>query len=269
MVLEEIVNDNDPKFWNFVLTGEVRCGAGVVLTSINNRVGAICHADLFHPLKATRQVAHEAYYGPSSEPVRIPEYYVEGVTSPWQYINHTILTTAKNGESAVGFHILYEMMRKLELYDLFEHKEREGGFGVIHVTRNPVACFISLKQAQSSGVWTRGWNTAAQAKVPSPVRLNAEELTVFCREHGATESKIRAACCDKLDIPYRDLVLNYQATMARVFDFIELPAIPVLATPGCKRLKNRPIRDRVANWAEVKLDVPTDIKRLIDSEDLF
>ncbi len=257
------------RIWNFVLTGEVRCGAGVVLTSINNRGGAVCHADLLNPDEDARRAAHEAYFGPCVDPVRMPEWYVEGQTNPWQYINRTVLDNPLNGETSVGFHIGYPMLRKLELYDLFEERAREGDFSVIQVIRNPVACFVSLKQAQQSGVWTRSWNSTVQTRCPAPVRINAEELTAFCREHGTTECKVRATCDDRLDIHYRDLVLDYQGVMATVFDFVELPDRPVLATPACKRLKNRPMRERINNWTEVKLEVPSDVRKLLEADDLF
>lgn len=255
--------------WNFILTGDVRSGAGVVLTSINNRGGAVCHADLFHPSADIRRNAHEAYYGECVDPVRMPEWYVEGETNPWQYINRTVLDNPLRGETSVGFHIAYQAVRKLELYDLLEERGRVGDFGVIQVIRNPVACFVSFKQAQQSGTWTRGWNTPVQTKCPSPVRVNAEELVAFCVDHETTQCKIRASCDDRMEIHYSDLVNDYQGVMARVFDFIELPPVPMLAKPACKRLKNRPIRERVSNWAEVKLEVPVHIRRMIEHDDLF
>lgn len=254
--------------WNFVLTGEVRSGAGVILSSINNRGGAVCHADLLHHDDKTRRAAHERAFGECVDPVRMPEWYKEGYTNPWQYINHTVLAP-RGGESAVGFYVPYRMVRKLELYDLFEEKAREGGFSVIQVIRNPVACFVSMKQAEQSGMWTRERGKGLQPRTPLPVRVDAEELVVFCREHGTTLSKIRATCRDRLEVNYRDLALDYQGTMRKVFDHVELPEAPELATPSCVRLRNRAFEKRVTNWAEVRLAVPTDVRAFIDAEDLF
>lgn len=254
--------------WTFVLTGEVRSGAGAILSGINNRGGAVCHADLFHADPRQRRAAHEAYFGESADPDRMPEWYVEGTTNPWQYINHVVLHP-RNGEASVGFYMPYRMVRKLELYDLFEEKAREGGFSVIQVIRNPVACYVSLKQAEQSGVWTRAKGAGCQARPPTPVRVDAEELTAFCREHRTTLSKIRATCEDRLEVSYRDLVLDYQGVMRKVFDHVELPEAPVLAQSGCERLRNRAFEQRVTNWTEVRLGVPTDVRALIDAEDLF
>lgn len=256
------------RVWTFVLTGEVRSGAGAILSGINNRGGAVCHADLFHASATQRRAAHEAYFGPTADPDRMPEWYVEGTTNPWQYINHVVLHP-QNGETSVGFYMPYQSVRRLELYDLFEEKAREGGFSVIHVIRNPVACFVSLKQAEQSGIWTRARKSGGQARFPMPVRVNPAELVAFCREHGATLSKIRAACEDRLEISYRDMVLDYQGVMRKVFDHIELPEAPLLAQPSCERLRNRAFEQRVTNWTEIRLEVPKEVKALIDAEDLF
>lgn len=256
------------KQWTFILTGEVRSGASVLASSINNRGGgAICRTDLLHPDDAVRREAHESYFGASDDP-KNPDWYVDGLTNPWQYIDRTAFH-AMEGQKSVGCYIPYQMVRKLELYDLFESKWREGGFSVIQIVRNPVACFVSWKQAVASGIWSRPWSSTKATRTPGPVRINAEELTAFCREHSATLSKIRATCEDRLEVHYRDLVQDYQSVMRAVFDHVEIPEAPVFARPGCKRLRNRTIAERVTNWTEVKLEVPNEVRRLIDSEDLF
>lgn len=253
--------------WTFVLTGEARSGAAAVLTAINARRGAVCYSDLFHPDAAARRAAHEAAFGPSGDPVRAPEWYVDGHTNPWQYLTRTVLVP-RSAEPVVGCYLGYGVVRRLELYDLFEDQARAGGFSVVQVVRNPVACFVSLKQAQQSGVWTRPRGEAVPP-TPLPVRINPDELTAFCRDHAATVAKIRATCEDRLEISYRDLVFNYQAAMRRVFDHIELPEVPALAQPACARLRNRAFDRRVTNWPEVRLGVPADVKALIASEDLL
>lgn len=251
--------------WTFVLTGEVRSGAGVVLSSINNRVGAKCHADLFHADQGVRRAAHEAYFGVSTG--KTPEWLADGITNPFHYLSRVALDP-RNGECSVGAYVPHAAVRRLELYDLFEEKAREGGFSVIQVVRNPVACFVSWKQAQQCGVWTRRQRSAAD-RPPLPIRIDPDELTLFCREYVATQAKVRATCRDRLDIEYRDLVLDYQGTMQAVFDHIELPDEPVLAHADTKRLRNRTVKNRVTNWTELRLDVPGDVRSAMDAEDLF
>lgn len=255
----------DSRVWNFVLAGSVRAGTSAVSSSVNNYGGAVCHAGLFSADEAVRRAAHEGYFGESSD--GSPDYYVPFLTNPWQYLNSRVLDNPLRGEHAVGVSIPYDTISKFDLYDLFETRGRQGGFSLVHVVRNPVACYISLKQAEHSGVWCRTWNGAEVPYLPSPVRINHEDLTAFVAHHEQVCGKLRAACEDRLEIQYRDLCENFQGVMAGVFEFLELPPKPVLAKPGYRRMRNRPMLDRVTNWTEVKLEVSTHIKRLIESDD--
>jgi len=248
--------------WTFVLTGEVRSGVGAVLTAINNRTRAVCHADLFHPASAVRAAAHLDYFGTATSP------FAPGEVSPHHYLSAVALVPQRD-ETTVGVYVPHRLVREYDLYDLLEEQTREGGFSVVQVVRNPVACFVSWKQAQQSGVWTRGWDDRGPLYPPTPVRLDPAELTGFCRTHAATAAKIRAAVSDRLDVTYRELVLHYQDTMRKVFDHVELPDEPILARPACRRLRNRPVPDRATNWAETRLAVPADVRALMDADDLF
>lgn len=258
----------DTQTWTYVLTGEVRSGAGAIITGINSRPGAVCHADLFHPQEERRREAHERYFGPSADPVRLPEWYKPGEISPYQYLNRTALIPM-NDESSVGCYVSYNSVRQMELYDLFEEKCREGGFGIVHVVRNPVACYVSLKQAQQSGLWHLPRGRRVRNRTPMPVRINAEELTEFCQTHDTTTAKIRAACEDRLEIKYSEIVTDYQSVMRRVFDHIELPELPVLVRSDYMRLSNRSLPARVSNWRELMYEVPRPVRELMEAEDLL
>jgi len=253
-----------PFYWSYVLTGEVRSGAGVVLTSLNARPGAVCHADLFHPDPARRRAARGAYFGPPGGPGD-PGCYQDGRTTPGRYLEAVL--RPRRGERSVGVHVPYAAVRALELYDWFARACREGGFGVVHVVRNPLACFVSFKQAAASGVWGRRPGEAA-AGPPPPVYLDPAELTAFCRDSWSVRGKLRSACTDYLEVHYRDLLYDYQGVMRRVFDHVELPDVPDLARPGCLRLRNRVWERRVSNWDAARAAVPGDVRALFDADDL-
>lgn len=254
---------------NFVVVGNVRSGTGVIASAISQRDDAVCHADLFHADVDVRRACHEGYFGKCKDPVRLPEWFVVGLTNPWQYIGREVFAAVRHGETAVGVRLLYPDVSQLELFTLFAEKYMEGDFCVLHVDRNPVACLISQKQAEKSGVWRlpRGQE---QKFSPLPVWLDADELTQFCRAHMALRQKIRAACPDAMDVNYRDLFFDFQMVMRKVWDFLELededdtPAVSEYV-----RLKNRHMHDRVSNLAAVRAVVPSDIKQLIDADDLF
>lgn len=258
----------DTQTWTYVLTGEVRSGAGAIISGINSREGAVCHADLFHPKEERRREAHERYFGTVPEPERLPEWYMPSLISPYQYLNRTALVPM-HGECSVGCYVSYSSVRQMELYDLFEEKCREGGFGIVHVVRNPVACFVSLKQAQQSGLWFLSRGRRTTPRTPMPVRLDADELTAFCQTHETTTAKIRAACEDRLEIKYSEIVTDYQGVMRRVFDHIELPELPVLVKSDYLRLANRTLPKRVTNWTELLYEVPRLVREQMEAEDLL
>jgi hypothetical protein len=66
---------------------------------------------------------------------------------------------------------------------------------------------------------------------PAPIRLDPAELTEFCRTYEATRGKVKAACDDALEVRYADLLMHYQDTMQKVFEFLELPPRPEMAPP--------------------------------------
>lgn len=253
------------RVWNFVLTGNVRCGASAVISSINNYGGAVCHIGLFDPNDEVRKASHVSYFGESSDGQ--PQWCIEGQTNPWQYLNASVLDRPMRGESAVGVHLSYADVARFDLFDLFEQRGRAGDFSVVHVVRNPVACFVSFKQATQSGLWHRTGNQAA-VRPPSPVRLDPTELVAFCTAHDIAYAKTHASCVDRFEISYHALVVNFQTVMAEVFDFLELPPKPVLAHSTYRRLKNRLFSERVVNWSEVRALVPTHVRRQMDADDL-
>lgn len=252
---------------NFVVCGNVRCGASVVQSAITSRNDAVCHTDVFHPNKDVRQAAHENYFGPAHGPNRSASYYEPELVSPFQYLSHSLFDNPVNGEKAIGVLLRYHDITRYELDDFFAARHREGDFCLIHVTRNPVACYISLKQAEQSQVWCR-FTGARPNRVPMPLgAIDHEELTQFVRNHMACLHRIKAACSDALNISYYDLCTDYRRTMARVFDFIELPVQARPALSGYARMKNRAMRQRILDIDRLRTQVPYDVGNWLDAED--
>lgn len=250
---------------NFVVTGEVRSGAAVVQSSIDRAPRAVCHADLLHHKAAVRARCHTAYFGPGEDGAE--EWYVPQVTNPYQYLAHRVFDGALHGEAAVGLRVLYPQVRELELYDLFQSRAAAGSFCLVHVVRNPVACYVSLQQARRSRVWSRGVGEAMPA-VPAPVTVGLDDLVPFVRDHYSVRAKIDRSCDDRIVVNYRDLFYDFMPTMRAVYRFLELPAEWPARATRC-RLRNRPIRERIANFEALRRTAPADIRELLDAKDLF
>lgn len=254
---------NTTRTWNFLLVGPLRGGTEIVVTSINSHPGARCHANVFHPDEKVRRAEHEAYYGECKDFLRVPDWYTPGEHNPLNYISRSVFDNPKKKETSIGVRLSYDDVAAMDLYDFIREKWRGGDFGVVHVTRNPVVCFISRKQAESTGVWHWRWPFRQKPAKPRPVRIEPEDLTAYVREHLAIEAKVKAACEDRLEVPYGSLLYDYRRTMQSVFEFTEVSHRPAIAA-SCSRLPNNDLRYRVNNWTELCLEVPKDVRQLLE-----
>lgn len=251
---------------NFVCVGQVRAGTSIVQSSISDHPRAVCHADLFHPDNNVRKKSHQAYFGRSRNADKLPNWFVPGV-SPNQYIRHTIFDNPLHGESVVGFRVHYPQIVGWDLCDIFDACCREGDFGIVHVTRNPVACFVSLKQAEVSNVWYRSTDDSPLSSSPAPISLDPAELTAFVRNHEAVHRKVNAACDYGVEVTYKELLTDYTNAMRRVFRCLEIDGeVPV--RPSSRRLRNRLMRQRILNLDALKRTCPSDVRVWLNAEDL-
>lgn len=236
---------------NFILTGQIRSGTSIVQGAINNANGAVCHANLLHPDASLRRACHEDYFG--AEPdgaVAWFEPIVTGCSAP-HYLSHSVFDQPRCGERAIGVRLPYPQLRDLDLYDYLRERYRDGDFCLVHVTRNPIACFVSLKQAERWRRWQVLCNAPAPPLPPLPVRVDVDELLAFVREHEMVAGKIQNSCRDYLELRYGDLYRNYVGSMRKLRDFLELmwPEIP---SPRSQRPQPpRFFGMRATNWPEL------------------
>lgn len=244
---------------NFVLTGEVRSGTGVVASILNAKAGVVCHTGMLDGDIAARKARHAAYFGTSVD--------VE-LENPWHYLDTVLLDNPQCREQAIGCHVSYSVVRQYDLYDLFEQRGIAGDFCLVHVVRNPAACFVSRRQAELCGIWSRPRGSKPD-QLPPPVRVDATALTEFCRLSAAITRKVRATCTDALELTYYDLLVNTQDAICRLYDFLELPPVPELVRPPLRRLDNRDMPCRVANLVELRREVPTDVEEFLNADDFL
>lgn len=253
---------------NFVVTGEVRSGASVVQTSVHSHPEATCHGDLLHPAPEMRREVHEAYFGRQHSEEEPGGFFVKHLISAEQYLETVVFDNAMHGEDVIGVKIDYAAMRCFEMWDYMHEKGNVGDFCCVHVRRNPVACYISLKQAKQTGLWYRDINDKTHYTYPTAVDIKPRELEMFVNMQLASETSLSRACEDRLEITYKELFLNYHEVMDGVFEFLELPPFPDVS-PGVRRLKNRNMLDRVGNLDLVINQLTPEVRELLDGDDLF
>jgi len=262
---------------NYVVTGDHRSGVAVLQSCLDQTPAVVCHGDLFFDeygdlafQDRTRREAHESYFGPPDGEVgKFPEWFAPaGGANPCRYLNDRVFDNPRAGEGRIGVRLLYHQIARYELFDLLNERWREGDFCLIHVIRNPVACLVSQRQAERSGLWRQHASSpVGPGRPPPPLYLDPDELVQAVRHHEAVKGKIRGCCPDALEVPYRGLVYNYQQTMERVFEFLEVP--PQRVPPSrWKRLRNHDLRRRVLNFASLRATLPADARRYLE-EDLL
>lgn len=259
---------------NFALVGDVRSGLTVVSTALNKRPEIVCHAAAVHrhddPAieNAVRRRAHEAYFGLCKSPDKFPTWLVRGETNPIQYIAHALFDNPQNGETVVGLQAAYPLVREWELDELFSRRGAEGDFCLIHLRRNPVACYVSKLQAERTQVFSQRVGEKPGLWPPA-VSIDAEELIPFVRQHTATAGRLRNCCRDIMEVSYKDLFCDYATTMAWICEFLELDDAYTPIKPDIQRLANRPMVDRISNVSRLLLSVPTDVADFIRSDEFY
>ena len=257
----------DTSVLNFVIVGQVRSGSAVLQSALNNLREVTCHNDLFHHSPEVRQQVHERYFGPAPS-ADLPTWYVKDLVNPYQYLSRQIFDKNLQDEAAIGVRLTYDQVQQFQFYDLLHDRCMEGDFCLVHVRRNPVACFVSMQQARESGVYAADFHTKKPLPQPTAVALNPQELTAFVRQHEAVAGKIARACDDVLEISYRELVRNYSNTMKKTLDFLEQSTM-VVPNPDYRRLPNTDMSRRISNLDELRQKVPADIQEFLVEGTLY
>lgn len=248
-------NEDNPETLNFVLVGNHHSGYGLLQASLTAHPTIVCHGDVLHPDVKIRKAEHEQYFGPSG---KFEDYFVPQHLSVEQYLNNKIFDNTLNGEKAVGVKINYDTFRDYDLWDFIDQRSRRGDFCVVHVRRNPVACFIARQQALGLDV----------PFVGSPIYVDPKSLTDFCRNHIAIAMKLDRYCPDRAVVPYHELLLDFRGVLERLFAFLEIDFSPA-CIPNRRRIQHREIRQRVANWADLQERVPADIREFTEDPLLY
>lgn len=244
-------NEESPETLNFILVGGRFAGHGLLQSSLAKHPSVVCHGDLLHDDEDTRQELHESYFGDSRQ---VPDWYQPTTMSVEQYLNNKIFDNAIHGEQAIGIQLNYHDIAANDLWDYFQNKCRHGDFCLVHVVRNPIACFLEYLQ-----------ETSQFRRMFSP---DVVALTQFVREHKAAEAKINRAFDDRLVVAYHELLLDFQGSLAVILKYLERPF-----SAACVLTQTydgeQSMRNRVDNWSQLHEELPGDVIEAMMSPTLF
>jgi hypothetical protein len=256
-------NEDNPETLNFMVAGNRKCGHSLLQSSLSAHPEMICHGDVLHDKEDVRKREHEEYFGDSG---RVPDWYLPGYLSMEQYLNNKIFDNTLFEEKAVGVKVGYQQFVEQDLWDYTIGKCRQGDFCLVHVQRNPVACFVELLRS-GEGPVESNFLRATQHSVTVDLPL----LTEFVRNHMATAMKIDRLCDDRAVISYHELLLDFRGTVERLFEYLGIryssACIPNLRQ--VRQVRQRGIRETVSNWLQLLREAPSDVREQLEDPTLL
>jgi hypothetical protein len=256
-------NEETPETLNFMVVGNYHSGHELLQAALSAHPNMVCHGGLLHSDAAVRQAAHEDYFGGSG---RVPDWYQPYAISVEQYLTNKIFDNGLNGEKAIGVQLDYQSFIDGDLWEYVEQKCRCGDFCLLHVTRNPVACFVDQKQAE----WRARMSEEAKFRLESGrmVCPDPAELSTFVRNHLANELKINRLCRDRAVIPYHELLLDFKSSLQQSVKFLGVPFSPACIT-NQKRINMKHTKSYIGNWTRLQAELPLDVLGSLQSPILF
>jgi len=253
-----------PEVLNFIMTGPVRCGASAIQSALVRHPLIACHAPLLDEHDSERRSRHESYFGPSGT---TPDWLVAGHISGEQYLTNKIFDNPLYGERVIGVTVLYPHLHAHDLWDYFANWCRRGDFCVVHVKRNPVACFVALEQERREALQPPGELSGASPDY-SPMQVDIESLISFVRMQAATDEKVARICDDRLEIGYSEIISDYSLVISEIFSFLNLPTgrrvRKKIVSNAQEAFENRP-----AHWDYLQSRVPSDVQRYFEPEEFI
>ena len=244
---------------NFVLINPGRSGAAALQSALASHQHVVCHTSLLDNDPAVRRRCHDDYFGVT--PIEaLPDWLAGTELSLVQYLTTRVFDQPQHGETAIGVQLGYAHLQQHDLWEYLTERSVAGDFAAIHVTRNPVACFVSALQAAQSETYVR--REGESPDVPQPVWVDAKELMQYCRRHAATEMQVRQALDDRLEVEHRDLVFDFRDTLDGVFKYLEVE--PIRVQPEFLRLRNRPLPARILNYRSLCRELPADLREFFN-----
>lgn len=259
---------------NFMVVGPRRGGLRALQTALDSHAALSCHAELFHPDEAIRRDAHEAYYGPCLNPAKDPTWLTGAQggarANAWRYVDQTVFDRPRRDETAVGTCLTYDDVERWDLLDLIEERALCcGRFTLFHVHRHPLACLISLRQAEKSGRWACDAMSppAPFLRLPLRLDLDADVVDAF-RRHRAFESKLdRAAKGATVRVEYREIRDDFQGVVSQVVECLGERPDPG-AVAASRRIDAAEVPKRILNMPELLVTASSEIRNILLEGDL-
>jgi|JI10StandDraft_1071094.scaffolds.fasta_scaffold02263_24 hypothetical protein len=242
--------DENKSNTNFMIIGNSCAGAGLLHHCLRTHPEIVCHIDLLHENEKIRKAEHESYFGDSAQAF---DWFVPAQISAEQYLANKIFDNNLRDEKTIGVTLTYADVAKYDLWHFIDQMYRIGDFYLIHVTRNPVACFLVQELNKS--------------RLKRNLDINEAQLIKFVRDHLAFELKINELVADKVVLPYHELIMDYTGVMSKLLPFMEVNPNK-LGKPKLSVVQQN-LRSSISNLNWLRDKLPGDVLEQLDSFLLF
>jgi hypothetical protein len=252
-------NEETPERLNFMIVGSPYAGCNWLQEALAAHPRIVCHGDILSPDESARKSSHEKYFGISG---KTPDWFADGTISAEQYLNNKIFDNALHNENAIGVKAAYGHLKRFDLWDYVENRCRQGDFCLVHVVRNPIACFVAYKQQS---------NRLAELGVAShdlAVETTPRELADFVRDQLADEIKVNRLSADRAVIPYHELILDFRSAVTHVFGYLNTEFHSVCLA-NRQRVRQLDARSLIVDLDQIVKKLPPDIVDQLKQPALF
>lgn len=225
----------------FVVIGRSRTGSTLLLRSLKDHPGVIGYGELFRGDRINWQM--QLGSPSSSERVRY-------AADPSTLLQERVFGAYGPKTQAVGFKLFYYHAQLPNWQSVWHYLAAQPTLRVIHVKRhNLLATHLSRKVADLTGRWN---DKVVGGGGRSLLTLDYDEC---CQDFEQTR-QWEVACDQRfanhplLQISYEDLAANFAGELAKVQQFLGLPAQTM--KPATVKQEQKPLAQRIANYSELK-----------------
>lgn len=161
---------------------------------------------------------------------------------------------ANSGVTAQGFKIFRQHCARTELQKtLWSYLQSENGIRVILMRRQNLAkAYISHCRALKADAWNISSNSLTPEGYNTPFNVDIEDCRRFIANQLESIAALQSIFADhpKVEISYEEITGDYDASIARIWAFLELS--PILLDQPVRKVSRKPLPDVVLNYDELK-----------------
>jgi LPS sulfotransferase NodH len=241
----------------FVVIGSARSGTGLLRSSIDSHPHATCLGELLHAdHEEVRKANHFRYFQDEDWLKLSTETPNKKIAI--RYLEQKIWPEAES-EHAFGFKLLFWQIDYFQLWSYLSKKAAD--LKIIYTTRNPIAVFVSLEQAKIDQQWIR--QSGEKAVKAEPVKINMNALDKHIQKMLEHWKKIVNLAVNICEVEYEDLVKNYQGTMNRVYDFLDLKTHQ--AVSSISKQQDWDIKTRILNFEKFSKKLKVEYRAYLEN----